>query len=120
MRYLEETFWQSKLVVCCGAIIAFALFGVGVAIAFGQGGIPKPHESKTQPDTRPTTLTVIPGGKGVGSTEAAAALQSQSPQSPQLAAPALGSSLMGQTSTNLQAGMGGLGGNATGSPTATP
>lgn len=108
MRHFAEKIFQSKAAVGCTALAAFIFFCIGVTLAFGQAGDSRPEAARTQPDTRPASLTVVPGGKGVGSTQASAMLQSQSAQSSQLTAPTTGLALMGQTGVSLQAGVGGL------------
>lgn len=98
---------QSQAGIACAVVIAFALLCTGVALALGGEDTPTHTPvGMTQPDTRPTSLTVITGN-GVGSPEAAAALQSQSSQSSVLSASDTTQLMLTKqaSGTSLQAGV---------------
>ncbi|HSX29759.1 MAG TPA: hypothetical protein VLE73_04345 [Candidatus Saccharimonadales bacterium] len=90
-----------------GIVVLGAIIGLAIHLS-GSGNVAP--TATTQPDTRPPVLTVVPDGSGVSSTQAAAALQSQSSQSSTLgASTGTQSSLMGQPTPSLQnAGNGGI------------
>ena len=99
---------MQKIVISCAAVVVLALFGVSIA-AINDGNNAAPAiVSTTQPDTRPVQLIVLSSGNGVSSTDAAAALQSQSAQSATLgASTGTQSSLLGQPGSGLQQAGGG-------------
>ena len=100
---------MQKNTIGYAAIAGILLLGGIIALAVHiSGGDHLAPAATTQPDTRPVALTVGPGGTGVSSPEAAAALQSQSSQSATLgASTGTQSSLMGQPNPGLQAAGGG-------------
>ncbi|HSX32103.1 MAG TPA: hypothetical protein VLF43_02485 [Candidatus Saccharimonadales bacterium] len=94
---------RNTIGIVVAAIVVFC--GVGAIAANTSKPASTPTRAAiTQPDTRPSQLTVIPSGSGISSPASAATLQQQSAQTATLGASTnTQSSLLGQPGAGLQA-----------------